>query len=200
MNPVIVGLDVAGSADAWRAAGFAVVDDSVWIGSVRVQCGVGERGVAAWVLADGPGVDDVDGLATKAGTAEVAPEVTHPNGATLIDHLVVWTPDSDRTTAALEGVGMEVKRVREDARPGVRQTFFRAGEVIVELVAPLAPETGPARFFGVAVSVADLDACAALLGDSLGQVKEAVQPGRRIATLRHRDIGLPVALAYMSRV
>ncbi|MDZ4826659.1 MAG: glyoxalase [Actinomycetota bacterium] len=198
MSPVIVGLDAAGTPDAWRAAGFTVVDGAVWIGSVRVQCDIGERGIGAWVLADGPEVDEVDGLATRAGTAEVAPELTHPNGATLIDHLVVWTPDSNRTTAALSGIGMEVKRVREDARPGVRQTFFRAGEVIVELVAPLEPEGGPARFFGLAVNVEDLDACAVLLGDALGPVKEAVQPGRRIATLRHRDIGLPVAVAYMS--
>ena len=29
----------------------------------------------------------------------------------------------------------------------------------------------------------DLDACARLLGDALGAVKDAVQPGRRIATL-----------------
>ena len=89
--------------------------------------------------------------------------------------------------------------MREDARPGFRQTFLRAGEVIVELVAAdRPPAAGPARFYGIACTVSDLDACAALLGDRLGEVKPAVQSGRRIATLRGRDIGLDVAIAFMS--
>ena len=71
--------------------------------------------------------------------------------------------------------------MRDDARPGLRQTFLRAGEVILELVAarrsepPAAPDPA-ARFFGIACTVADLDACAILLGDALGSVKDAVQP------------------------
>jgi hypothetical protein len=71
--------------------------------------------------------------------------------------------------------------------------------VIIELVGPAeATDDGPARFFGIACTVRDLDACAALLGDALGQIKDAVQPGRRIATLRHKDLGLRVAIAFMS--
>jgi hypothetical protein len=43
--------------------------------------------------------------------------------------------------------------------------------------------------------VADLDACAALLGGRLGEVRDAVQPGRRIATIRREaGLGVPVAL------
>jgi hypothetical protein len=45
--------------------------------------------------------------------------------------------------------------------------------------------------------VADLDATAALLGDLLGAPKVAVQPGRRIATVR-ADAGLGVPVAFMS--
>jgi hypothetical protein len=54
------------------------------------------------------------------------------------------------------------------------------------------------RFWGLAMTVADIDACAALLGDRLGPVKDAVQPGRRIATLRHEACGLTVPIAFMS--
>jgi hypothetical protein len=32
----------------------------------------------------------------------------------------------------------------------------------------------------------------------LGHIKDAVQPGRRIATLRHRDVGMSVATAFMT--
>ena len=41
----------------------------------------------------------------------------------------------------------------------------------------------------------DLDTTAASFGDHIGEVRAAVQPGRRIATLkRSAGLGLPVAL------
>ena len=59
--------------------------------------------------------------------------------------------------------------------------------------------------YGVAMSdlllvtaVEDLDALVALYGPAMGQVKEAVQPGRRIATLRHKELGLSVPTAFMT--
>ena len=39
--------------------------------------------------------------------------------------------------------------------------------------------------------------CPSSYGEHLGRIKDAVQPGRRIATLRHRDLGLSVAIAFM---
>jgi len=93
----LVGLDVAGDADAWRAAGFAVdADGACRLGHVRMQTGVGETGISNWVVGD-------------AATVEPA---THPNGAILLDHLVVFTDDPDRTIAAYAERGLEVRRVR----------------------------------------------------------------------------------------
>jgi hypothetical protein len=60
---------------------------------------------------------------------------------------------------------------------------------------PSGPE--PARFYGIAFTVDALDATAAFLGERLGPVKAAVQPGRYIATLR-REAGAGVPLAFMS--
>jgi hypothetical protein len=180
VNPVLVGLEVAGDADAWADAGFAVdADGSMRVGHVRFQIDVGERGIGAWSLAE---------------TTEVEPAV-HPNGATLLDHLVVFTDDSARTTREYEARGWPARRIR-DAGTGTTQTFFRAGEVIIELVGPI-PGDGD-RFWGLAFTVKDLDACARVLGDKLGAVKDAVQSGRRIATLRHKACGLTVPIAFMS--
>jgi hypothetical protein len=53
------------------------------------------------------------------------------------------------------------------------------------------------RFWGLTLVVDDLDAAAARLGDRVGPVKDAVQKGRRIATLR-REAGLGVPVALMS--
>lgn len=178
--PVLVALDVAGDADAWRAAGFAVDADGVLrLGHVRVQTGIGESGIAGWTLG--------------AGT-EVEPAV-HPNGAVVLDHLVVFTDDPDRTVMTYADLGLEVRRVR-DLGNGTTQTFFRAGEVIIELVGPI--EGDGERLWGLSPTVADIDACAELLGERMGSIKGATQPGRQVATLRHEACGLTIPIAFMS--
>jgi hypothetical protein len=99
---------------------------------------------------------------------------------------------------------VEALRERRSGTYGapMRQVFFRLGEVILELIGPDEVDDvhrgRPARFFGLAFTVTDLDATKALLGDALGEPKDAVQPGRRIATLRHQDLGLSTAVAFMS--
>jgi hypothetical protein len=43
--------------------------------------------------------------------------------------------------------------------------------------------------------VADLERVAGELGERVGSIRDAVQPGRRIATVRERaGLGIPVAL------
>ncbi len=56
---------------------------------------------------------------------------------------------------------------------------------------------GPARLWGLAFGVDDLERTAQSLGDLLGAPRDAVQPGRRIATLRG-EAGLGPAIAFMS--
>jgi hypothetical protein len=113
---------------------------------------------------------------------------------------VVATPDVGRTVAALEATGMVLRRERRAGSPErpLRQAFFRHGEAVVEVVGPPEPGgPGPARLWGLTVTLADLDALAARLGSRLGTVRPAVQPGRRIATLRP-GAGSSVRLAFMS--
>ncbi len=199
-------ITVADPPEAWAAAGFAVeADGTTKVGSVRLHLVGRDRGkrIVSWGLSGDARGDDIDGLATTWTGARPSPGAgpSHANGVTAIDHIVLVTPDTARTTAALEAVGLEVRRVRHTDQygPPFLQTFFRAGEVIVELIGPEEPSgDGPAAFFGLAFTVADLDATAAALGDGLGAVKDAVQPGRRIATLRHKEFGMSVATAFMS--
>jgi hypothetical protein len=167
-------------------------------GSVRLSFSGGEGGLAGWSLRGIPADAELDGLPTEA-SAEPAAEradVEHPLGITQIDHVVVFSAELERTVAALEGAGLDLRRVREPSEPGppLRQAFLRLAEVILEVVeAPQAE--GPARFWGITFRVADLDRSRELLGDRLGDVRDAVQPGRRIATLRRAaGLGLPVAL------
>lgn len=188
-------LNIGADPRAWGGAGFAVEDDATLAGAVRLSFASGE-GILGWRLSIDAG--EIDGLPAAAPPiSELAAAGPHPNGVTLIDHVVVLTPDLERTTAALAGIGVERRRVREvETDDGtLRQGFFRLGEVILEVVAHARVEDGPARFWGITFTVEDLDAAAELLGDRLGSIRDAVQPGRRIATLRREaGLGLPVAL------
>jgi hypothetical protein len=71
--------------------------------------------------------------------------------------------------------------------------------VIVEVVgSPGAAGDGPSTLWGVTYVVADIDATAAFFGDDTTRVKDAVQPGRRITTLRHETYGMSVRTAMIS--
>jgi hypothetical protein len=166
------------------------------------------KGILSWTL-DGTRTEPtgtLDGLttasppdSTAAGTAAVTTP-PQPNGVVAIDHLVVFTPDLERTVAALTDAGCQERRRRRSATYGreMVQAFFRLGEVVLEVVSGAQPTgEGPARFFGLAFTVADLDATARHLGDRLHPAKDAVQPGRQIATL-DRASGTTVAMAFMS--
>jgi len=163
---------------------------------VRLRFCGGEGGIEGWALRDAD-CAELDGLPAASDEAEPAEAAPHPNGALRVDHLVVFTPDLKRTVAAAEGAGLGLRRIREADEPGppVRQAFFRLGEVILEVVENARAPDGPARFWGITLCVADIDACAALLGENLGEVHDAVQNGRRIATVRREaGLGVPVAL------
>jgi hypothetical protein len=212
MAPVLTAVAIGDEPEGWTAAGFTVDGDRCAVGSVTLElrgAGAG-RGLLGWTLAD-PADDgdvpadgrDLDGLPTTMGPVPSPAEpVAHANGVVSLDHVVVFTPDLGRTTDALVGAGIDLRRVRPvGSAPDARvQHFFRLGETILELVGPARPDgDGAARLWGLAFTVADLDATATHLGDAVSAPKAAVQPGRRIASLRHRDLGLSVPVAFLSR-
>lgn len=190
--PSIDALEIADEPAAWSAAGFEVEDGECRVSRVALRLtGKGaRRGIVGWTLGEAA-------VERAAGP--------HPNGAVRIDHVVLLAPDLDRTVAELESEGFDLRRRRDGPTPGgsTRQAFFRAGEPILEVV--LAPEgssvardpDGPARLWGLAFGVDDLERTAQALGDLLGAPRDAVQPGRRIATLRG-EAGLGPAIAFMS--
>ena len=202
--PALVALDVHADPVRWRGAGFEVdADGGCRVGAVRLRLVApppGERGaVAGWAFEGLVTPDhEIDGIPTAGGTRPAGAPPAHPNGAISVDHVVVTTPDVGRTIAALERCGLEARRERATVVGGrsMRQVFLRPGEAIIEVVGPAEPGgDGRARFFGLTFTVGDLASTAALLGDDLGQAKDAVQPGRRIATVRaSAGLGVPVAL------
>lgn len=203
--PLLASLVVAVEVAPWRAAGFTVEGGACQVGSValRFEPTEGRTGITSWALRGLPGggtPSAIDGLATAVeyGTTPPRPAPCHPNGVVAIDHLVLTSPDLERSVAVLGEHGFEPRRTRE-VSGNLRQVFFRMGEVILELVGSPRPNrsAGAARFFGLAFTATDLDRTAAFLDGLVGQPKEAVQPGRRIATVR-AEAGLGTAVAIMS--
>lgn len=199
--PTIAELVVGGDPDRWRATGFSVdASNGIVVGTVTIRIDDDPDaipGVGRWVLR-GAVPADIDGLATTPSTGDLPESASHANGIVAIDHLVVLTPDLDRTIDALAECGLELRRIREgpagDGRE-VKQAFFRMAEVILEVVAAGRGD-GPARFWGVTFVTDDLDATLDYLGtDRVSEARPAVQPGRRIATVREAvGLGLPVAV------
>lgn len=193
----VAALRIGAEPSQWRELGFEVrAEREVMVGGVRLELlPSAERGaISSWAL-DGEGVpDSIDGLATDADVRDGS-SAAHPNGVTGIDHVVVFTPSLERTTAAFAEIGVDCRRVRE-ASSGVRQGFFLVGDLLAEVVEGTGVEPdAPARFWGLTAVVSDIDAAAVVLGERLGRIKDAVQPGRRIATVRpEASGGLPLAL------
>ena len=207
----LVELEIADEPAGWADAGFTVADDVVQVGTVRLrlagrQGDRGDRGITGWTLSGVEVADDqIDGLPTRSRSDMVSSAPPpHPNGVIGLDHVVVLTPDLDRTIAAFEAVGLDLRRIRDtgSADAPMQQAFFRCGPVIIEVVGPTegsgeSAAAAPATWYGLAMDAVDLDETAALLGDGVGRIKQAVQQGRRITTFRHRSFDISTTLAAM---
>jgi hypothetical protein len=207
----IAGLVLADEPERWAALGFAVEGDAVRLGAVRLRL-AGEnagRGIVGWSLR-GVSSSELDGMPTTLadGAEAGGAPAEHPNGVLAVDHVVAMTPALERTVQALRDAGLDLRRIREQPTPAgaPRQAFFRLGAEILEVVqepAHVIAARGDggadrsARLWGLALLAPDLDRTVAALGEHAGEARDAVQPGRRIATVR-RSAGLAVPVALMS--
>lgn len=198
---------IGGLTDPWAAIGIHFSSDGrANVGNTWLHCDTQlPPGLHSWVLCDAPrDVPSIDGLVTTYVDDVPALNVGNlgevDNSFQLqiagVDHVVVNTPDLQRTSDALaKATGVPLKRVR-DAGNGVQQGFHRLGGVIVEIVSSPQILTGPASFWGLVFIVNDLEAVFNHVGpDVLSPSKPAVQPGRNIATFRSAaQLGVPCAL------
>ncbi len=210
----LAGLRIADAPELWEKLGFTVHSGAVVLGGIEVSLGAEGRGITGWTLRHVSVNGDIDGLPTGVTTRVAPADVVHANGAVGIDHVVVTTPDFDRTAAALSDAGMPLRRIKPDdasaARSGeagsraggelaagsFRQGFRRLGPAILELVEAVGAGPGPAQFWGLVVIVPDLEALRQRLGADLPDIRDAVQPGRQIAGLG-AGAGLSPRIAFM---
>ena len=107
-----------------------------------------------------------------------------------LDHVVLLVPDLDEAVAALGDAGMSI-RLRVDVR-GRPTAFFRVGPLLEVIQSPVR---SPA-LFGVALVTEEPLEIVALRWRSMGREvtdpRSAIQPGRRIFTVRATEAGLAV--------
>jgi hypothetical protein len=194
---VLTGLVLGDAPGAWRRLGCTVTDDRVHLGGVVLHLTGAGGGVLGWRLDPAPDAP-IDGLPDADPGPPPEPDVVHPNGVTAVDHLVIATPDHDRTTAALGAAGLPPRRTVDAARgdDGVRYRFTLLGTCVLEAIGPVVPTRTdrPTRFVGLALTAPDLT----VLTDVAGEVRPAVQPGRSITTVRTDELGIGVPLAVLS--
>lgn len=203
----VAAITVGGSAAPWHDIGIVagllgdvrlIIDESLPVGLHHL--GLVGCPTRASHIAGLPVVHIDDAPATTPSTPSAGTQFALR--IVGVDHVVVLADDVRATCSEIaQQSGAPLKRVKEGDR-GV-QGFHRWGSVILEvverrLVAPSDTAT-TAAYWGLVVVVDQLDEAATHLGpDVIGAPKPAVQPGRRIATVRS-GAGLGVPLALMSR-
>ena len=111
-----------------------------------------------------------------------------------LDHVVLLVPDIERAISTLDRIGVE-PRLRMTISGDRPAAFFRVGTVLEVIQAPVRQ----ASIYGLALSTTESLEAVSLrwksLGLEVGDIKPAIQPGRRIMTIHGLDAGLAVMSA-----
>lgn len=203
-----VGLDIADNASAWASAGFHVEEGGlVRLGEITLRLvgkGTGGSnlgaGIVGWSFQGLPKniayLDDIP--CTSPAPPSTKPAVSHPNGCESVDHIVLRSPDAERTIQRLAEANIYPIRETSTVRKGVRQVIFRPSTAIIELVQSKNTENSPPYIWGLTLVTGDVDKTHASLEKTTKAPWPAVQPGRRMTVLDNKAHGLSVALAFMT--
>lgn len=108
-----------------------------------------------------------------------------------VDHVVLLVPDLDAAVATMGRIGLD-PRLRMTISGDRPAAFFRVGTVLEVIEAPVRQTS----LYGIALthdgSLESLALAWRSLGLTIGDVKRAIQPGRRIMTVHDLDAGLAV--------
>ncbi|WP_330182794.1 VOC family protein [Nocardia sp. NBC_01503] len=172
--PILTRLGLPGNEQAWAALGFTVDNGTIQIG--QVTCTLGE---AAWGFDETRATPELLEVPYLTATDNPTTSGEHPNGVTIVDHVVYWMPNLDEGAANLTAVlGIPPRRRFFPRGPdGPEMAFYRVGDPFIEAVG----SGRPPKLAGVAFLTPDLDAAVTAIraaGGPIGDPRPAVQGGR----------------------
>ncbi len=123
----------------------------------------------------------------------------------MLDHLVIATPDPERT-AALYGarLGLDMKLDRTIEALQTRFLFFRTGGLVFEVIHRFKDgrSDGPDKIYGVSWRVADVAATRSRLeqaGLEVSELREGRKPGTQVFTVRTGTFGVPTIVIQQDK-
>ena len=157
-----------------------------------------------WAMFDWPVNPSLNGISLSTGDpqwawADATPDfgidiIENPRGHAVdgitVDHVVLLVPSLDEATATLAAVGLDPRlKMEVGGRPAA---FFRAGPVLEVIESPVRAPS----IYGIAVAAEEHLETLALrwraMGVGVGEIKPAIQKGRRIFTVHGVDAGFAV--------
>ena len=127
------------------------------------------------------------------------PKPTPEEGAvTALDHLVINTPNPERTVATYGArLGLRFALDRTAEQWNTRFLFFRLGDLTLEIIHRLdqaSDSGGDDRLWGITWAVDDLEAAHQrlnALGRDISDIRTGRKPGSRVFTVRDGTLNVP---------
>lgn len=135
------------------------------------------------------------------------PPVSHVVGSvTELDHLVINTPNPDRTVATYGGrLGLHLALDRTAEQWNTRFLFFRLGGLTLEIINRLdqaSDADGPDTIWGVTWATDDLELAHSRLvaaGRDVSEIRAGRKPGSRVFTVRDGTLEVPTLFIYHAK-
>lgn len=201
MSPSVAELYSGDAQRPWRELGFTIEEDRCRVGTTEIVFRDGPPGIHGWAMRDAE-QSTFGPITTTIIESPVPPAgPVHTNSAVALHHLVLMVPEFELGRQALIAAGVTVdsgKPFGPENRKLLR-VAPRMGDFELELIGPVKQDHSKNwELWGLVIVVNDIDATKNYLGDLIGEVKPALQPRRRIATV-NKSAGIGTAVAFLGR-
>eukprot|EP00941_MAST-03F_sp_MAST-3F-sp1_P002749 g2749.t1 len=207
--PILTELTVGDDADSWGKAGFSITKGNYcMIGDIRINL-IGKtekkRGIISWGFDNlSEHVKSIDAIPCSHFVRDTKQPIKleNENRSFALDHLVLKSNNFEETNKNLQKNGFILKRVITNPKTKQSFSFFRDGGWILEVLGSSSFEeesvSKKSELWGITLVVDDIMRTKSLLKNNLSEVRNAKQKGRKIATLRHKNFGMSVNIAFIT--
>lgn len=139
-------------------------------------------------------------LVEGAPKAVAAASASGAAGVSGLDHVVIRTPNPERSVALYAGrLGLSLRLDRSEPSWGARLLFFRCGDLVIEVAHDLKAGTGegPDKLWGLSWRVPDIAAAHARLenaGVGVSGIRTGRRPGTKVFTVRSHTCSVPTIM------